>query len=144
MPQLPIRYFLAAAVIGCLLPGLSVAQAGDPPLSISSLDQVVTIDRLIAERAYRNLKAGRAADHGMDFARLDDEIDRLRPELAKFDPAFLDALEESYERMKASVGNPNSNFVRAAKRELEGVESKGRSPSAQVQNTKPGNAKPRW
>lgn len=97
------------------------------PLEISSINQIIVIDRLIAERAYVNLKNGRPADDGIDFARLDRDMKKFRPELEKFDPACYQALWETYLRMKAYVTDPQSDFVRAIKKPGS-VEFPGRSP----------------
>jgi hypothetical protein len=125
------RSFLAAIIVVCFLPVLLAAQ-GRPldaplPLTINSLDQAVVIDRLIADRAYRNIKAGLPADHGIDFSLLDKEIEKYRPELEKFDPAYYGVLRETYERMKAYVSNPTSDFIRAIQTPGS-VEFAGRNP----------------
>gem|GEM_PF-2883081 len=125
------RSLSAAVIIACFLPILLSAQEtpldAPPPLIISGVNQAVIIDRLIAARAYRNIKAGRPADHGIDFALLDKEMERYRPELEKFDPAYYGVLWETYERMKAYVTDPNSDFVRAVQNPGS-VEFEGRNP----------------
>ena len=139
----------AAIIIACFLPILLSAQEAPleapPPLTISSVDQLVVIDRLIADRAYLNIKAGRPADHGIDFALLDKEMEKYRPELEKFDPAYCAVLRETYERMKAYVTDPNSDFVRAVQNPGS-VEFEGRSPlpaaASAGTRSKANNAKP--
>jgi hypothetical protein len=124
------RSFFAAVIVFCSLPVLLPAQGGPldaPQLTISSVDQVVVIDRLIADRAYLNIKAGLPPDQGIDFALLDKEMEKYRPELEKLDPAYYAVLRETYERMKAYVTNPNSDFVRAVQKPGS-VEFEGRSP----------------
>jgi hypothetical protein len=118
-------------MIVCFLPVLLAAQEWPsdvpPPLTVSSLNEVINIDRLIADRAYINIKAGRPAEHGIDFTLLDQEMEKYRPELEKADPAYYGVLRETYERMKAYVTNPNSDFVRAVQKPGS-VEFRGRSP----------------
>lgn len=125
------RSLVAALAIVFLLPVL--LSAGEkpvdapPPLTIGSVTQVIIIDRLIADRAYANIKSGRPADQGLDFALLDKEMEKYRPELEKFDPLYYGTLLETYGRMKAYVTNPQSDFVRAVKNPGS-VEFTGRSP----------------
>jgi hypothetical protein len=123
--------FWLAVVIVCLLPVLPAGRVGSednpPPLAVSSLEQVIIIDRLIADRAYVNIKAGRPADHGIDFTLLDQTMEKYRPELEKFDQAYYGVLRQTYERMKAHVTDPQSDFVRAV-RNPGSVEFAGRSP----------------
>jgi len=97
------------------------------PIIIKSVEQLVIIDRLIADRAYQNIKAGLPADRGIDFALLDEEMEKYAPELNKFDPVYYSVLRETYERMKAYVTNPKSDFVRAIQKPGS-VEFEGRSP----------------
>lgn len=121
----------AALMMVCLAPALLAAGVRDvnplPPLTINNVNQIIMIDRLIAERAYLNIKAGRPADSGMDFTLLDQEMGKYRPQLEKLDPAYYGVLNETYERMKAYVTNPQSDFVRAIQKPGS-VEFQGRSP----------------
>lgn len=142
------RLFAGLIMLIFLLPVLLSAQtcAGNPPLTIDSIEQVIIIDRLIAERAYENVKSGLAADHGMDFTVLDSEMDKYRQELEEFDPAFYSVLSETYERMKACVRDRDSDFIKAIKNP-ESIEFQGRSPlpaAALQKNTTPqaDNARP--
>ncbi len=125
------RRFLGTAILfvcvsHLLLPNpVTASDAG--PLIVDGLEQVIIIDRIIADRAYENIKAGKSADDGIDFMRLDNALEKYRPELQKFDPAFYVVLRETYERMKSYVSDPNSDFVREAKNPGS-VEFAGRSP----------------
>lgn len=121
--------FAGLIITVCFLPVYLSAQtpADSPPLTIDSIEQVIIIDRLIAERAYENIMSGLPADQGMDFVVLDREMDKYRQELEEFDPAYYSVLRETYERMKACVRDPDSDFVKAIKNP-ESVEFQGRSP----------------
>jgi len=145
------RRFWATLAIVCFVPVLLSAREAPSdirqPLTISSVDRVVIIDRLIADRAYENIRAGRPADHGIDFTLLDREMEKYRPELEKFDPAYYVALRDTYERMKAYVSDPDSDFIRAIQNPGS-VEFEGRSPlpaaaladtASQAMTAKPAN-----
>jgi hypothetical protein len=124
-------FFGAALMTVCLAPTLTAAGERHlsplPPLTINHVNQIIMIDRLIADRAYLNIKAGRPADSGIDFTLLDQEMVTYRPQLEKLDPAYYGALNETYERMKAYVTNPQSDFVRAIQKPGS-VEFQGRNP----------------
>lgn len=126
-----MRLLWVTALIVCLLPDWLVAgeRAADslPPLRVAGVNDVILVDRLIADRAYANIKAGRAADHGIDFKLLEGDMEKHRPELEKIDPAYYETLRATYERMKAYVTDPESDFVRAV-RHPGSVEFPGRSP----------------
>ncbi|MBN1276820.1 MAG: hypothetical protein JXA35_04945 [Deltaproteobacteria bacterium] len=131
-----------------LLPVLLSAQtcAGNPPLTIDSIEHVIIIDRLIAERAHENIMSGLAADHGMDFSVLDSEMDKYREELEEFDPAFYSVPRETYERIEACVRDLDSYFIKTITNP-ESIEFQGRSPlpaAALQKNTTPqaDNARP--
>ncbi len=123
-------FFRIAMIVACFVPCLGAAQEHPPevlPLAMNGMNEVIVIDRLIADRAYANIKAGRPADQGIDFTLLDRTMERYRPELERFDPVYYAALRRTYERMKEYVTNPQSDFIRAIK-EPGSVEFPGRSP----------------
>ncbi|OPL11403.1 MAG: hypothetical protein AVO38_04415 [delta proteobacterium ML8_D] len=124
-----ICFLVDLLITVCFLPALLTAQtpAHSPPLTIDSIEQVIIIDRLIAEKAYENIRAGLPADQGMDFAFLEKVMERYRAELEKVDPAYYGVLRETYELMKAYVTDPDSDFVMAVLNPGS-VEFKGRSP----------------
>jgi len=143
-----MRLFAGLIITVLLLPAYLSAQTSEerPPLTIDTIEHVIIIDRLIAERAHENIMCGLAADHGMDFSVLDSEMDKYREELEEFDPAFYSVLRETYERMKACVRDPDSDFIKAITNP-ESIEFQGRSPlpaAALQKNTTPqaDNARP--